>query len=110
MAEKRYRVVCTSGHAYDVAVWLDGDTRLARMHEETPWSGEDERAAVIAACLDHIDIAEVRAPGELTAAELVAAERQRCVDTCRSVAASCVPWSPGAEACAAEIQRGGPKR
>lgn len=36
----------------------------------------------------------------------VIAERERCIAACRKVAGSCMPWSAGAEACIAEIQRG----
>lgn len=112
MAEKHYRVVCTGGHVYDVAVWLDGDNWLARMDGETPWSGDDERAAVINACNEHIHIAEVRAPGELTTHEqvaaAVAAEQERCAGVCRSLAKR-LPATWGADAaagCADAIELG----
>jgi hypothetical protein len=88
VAEKRYRVVCTRGHVYDVAVWLGSDNWLARMDGEMLWSGDDERAAVINACNEHIHIAEVRAPGELTTAEQVEAERSDLLSELRSLHAN----------------------
>ena len=73
---------------------------------------DDERAAVINACNEHINIAEVRAPGELTTHEqvaaAVAAEHERCAGVCRSLAKR-LPATWGADAaagCADAIELG----
>ena len=106
-----WRVVDGLGGVREVPVRVEGELLLVGPGPVPRWYGcsEPPRLALMHYALTmHWPLAEILAPGDLTAEERVAAERARCAEVCRKVAAKhwAIDSSGYAAECADTIGRG----